>query len=143
MAWSKDNHWLGPLKVILQEDENVLRAVLGNKLFRLAAEHARPLSAVEEVRHAKILTSHGISLELENLRSGNTRFVGVSSETLPPPARDAPEVKELSLQPVSQKHPVFCQHVHLGNQMLRIYLPNGAFCKAVQDQKLASVSVEN
>ena len=52
-------------------------------------------------------------------------------------------MKELSLQPVSQKHPVFCQHVHLGNQMLRIYLPNGAFCKAVQDQKLASVSVEN
>ena len=56
MAWRKDSQWLGPLKVVLQEDKNVIWAVLGNKLFRLAPEHARPLSAVEEVHQSQMPT---------------------------------------------------------------------------------------
>ena len=90
MAWRKENQWFGPLTVIFQEDKNVLWAVLGNKLFRLAPEHARPLSAVEEVRHAKVLTSRNISHKLENLRPGPTRFVDVLNDIVPSPAQNQP-----------------------------------------------------
>ena len=53
MAWRKESQRFGPLKVTLQEDKNVIWAALGNKLFRIAPEHARPLSAVEEVKHSQ------------------------------------------------------------------------------------------
>lgn len=50
MAWRKESQWFGPLKVIVQEDKNVIWAVLGNKLYRIAPEHLRPLSVVDELK---------------------------------------------------------------------------------------------
>ena len=84
MAWRKENHWFGPLKVILQEDKNVIWAVLGNNLFRIAPEHARPLSAVEEVKLTKSIDDIDIQQELTKLRSGNTRFVDIPQDPLMP-----------------------------------------------------------
>ena len=54
MRWSKkgeaDGVWNGPLQVIIQEDHRVVWITQGNKLYRVAPEHLRPLSAVEEWR---------------------------------------------------------------------------------------------
>ena len=74
MAWRKDSQWFGPLKVVLQEDKNVIWAVLGNRLFRIAPEHARPLSAMEELRHQSIIRDTNLDKTLESIRAGNTRF---------------------------------------------------------------------
>ena len=83
MAWRKDSQWFGPLKVIIQEDENVIWAALGNKLFRLAPEHARPLSAVEEVQNRDQPAAPDIKSMLEQIRSGNTRFVDLPTIPIP------------------------------------------------------------
>eukprot|EP00435_Cladocopium_sp_Y103_P062589 s281_g24.t1 len=52
MRWCKkgeaDGYWVGPLQVIIQEDQRVVWITQGNKLYRVAPEHLRPLSAVEE-----------------------------------------------------------------------------------------------
>lgn len=79
MAWRKDSQWFGPLKVIVQEDKNVLWAVLGNKLFRLAPEHARHLSAVEEVHKNQQPETPDLKKMLDQIRAGNTRFVDMET----------------------------------------------------------------
>ena len=94
MARRKENHWFGPLKVILQEDKNVIWAVLGNKLFRIAPEHARPLSAVEEVKHVKSTDTVDIQQELSKLRSGNTRFKDIQQDPLTSPPSQGAENRE-------------------------------------------------
>eukprot|EP00435_Cladocopium_sp_Y103_P007384 s676_g2.t1 len=52
MRWHKkgeaDGIWVGPLQVIIQEDQRVVWLSQGNKLFRVAPEHVCPLFAVEE-----------------------------------------------------------------------------------------------
>jgi len=52
MRWSKkgeaDGVWSGPLQVIIQEGQRVVWVTQGNKLYRVAPEHLRPLSALEE-----------------------------------------------------------------------------------------------
>lgn len=53
MAWRKESQWFGPLRIIIQEDKNIICVVLGNKLYRLALEHARLLSAIEEIQLKK------------------------------------------------------------------------------------------
>ena len=88
MAWRKDNHesqWFGPLRVVLQEDKNVIWAVQGNKLFRLAPEHARSLSAVEEVQNLNQSKHVDMPTKLEQIRSGNTRYVPLNSPEIPVP----------------------------------------------------------
>lgn len=53
MRWSKkgeaDGIWSGPLQVVIQEGQGVVWLSQGTKLFRVAPEHLRPLSAVEEL----------------------------------------------------------------------------------------------
>lgn len=52
MMWRKrgeaNGNWIGPLRVIIQEGANIVWVTMGQKLFRVAPEHLRPLSAVEE-----------------------------------------------------------------------------------------------
>lgn len=84
MASRKDSQWFGSLKVVLQEDKNVIWAVLGNKLFRLAPERARPLSAVEEIHHKPNFDTPDLKAMVEQIRSGNTRFVDVPTTAIPP-----------------------------------------------------------
>ena len=94
MAWRKDSQWFGPLKVIGQEDKNVIWAVLGNKLFRIAPEHVRPLSAVEEVQQSKNSNPVDVKTMLEQLRSGNTRYIDLPFETEIPSNRSNVSVNE-------------------------------------------------
>lgn len=65
MRWSKkeeaDGVWNGPLQVIIQEDQRVVWVTQGNKLYRIAPEHLRPLSAVQEWRQ-------GVPTESESLQ---------------------------------------------------------------------------
>ena len=96
MAWRKDSQWFGPLKVIVQEDKNVIWAVLGNKLFRIAPEHVRPLSAVEEVQQSKTSDSVDVKTMLEQLRSGNARYIDLPFETESPMNRPNESVNEES-----------------------------------------------
>lgn len=53
MVWRKrgesDGHWQGPMTVVIQEDKQVVWVTMLNKLYRVAPEHIRPLSAMEEI----------------------------------------------------------------------------------------------
>ena len=46
-----DGNWHGPMQVITQEGSQVVWVRMGTKLFRVAPEHVRSLSAVEEWKH--------------------------------------------------------------------------------------------
>ena len=52
MMWKRkgeaDGNWIGPLRVIIQESTSVVWVTMGHKLFRVAPEHLRPLSAMED-----------------------------------------------------------------------------------------------
>ena len=73
----------GPLRVVLQEDKNVIWAVQGNKLFSLAPEHARSLSAVEEIQNMNQAKQVDMPKTLEQIRSGNTRYVSLHPSEIP------------------------------------------------------------
>eukprot|EP00434_Breviolum_minutum_P029213 symbB.v1.2.025839.t2/scaffold2536.1/size76742/5 len=55
MIWKKrgeaDGNWHGPMQVISQEGSSVVWVSMGTKLYRVAPEHVRTLSAVEEWKH--------------------------------------------------------------------------------------------
>ena len=85
MARRKENQWFGPLKVVLQEDKNVIWAVQGNKLFRLASEHARSLSAVEEIQNMNQIRHVDTPQTLDQIRSGNTRYIPIQPSEIPAP----------------------------------------------------------
>ena len=51
-----DGTWLGPLRVLLQESQHVVW-VTTRKLYRVAPEHLRPLSAMEEWNHQHAMNS--------------------------------------------------------------------------------------
>ena len=52
MIWKKrgeaEGHWTGPMQVLAQEGKNVVWVTMGQKLYRIAPEHVRYLSAMEE-----------------------------------------------------------------------------------------------
>lgn len=54
MMWKKkgeaEGNWVGPFQVIVQEDQKVVWVTQANKLYRVAPEHLRHLSAMEEWR---------------------------------------------------------------------------------------------
>ena len=55
MMWKKkgesDGDWVGPMQVMLQESQMVVSATRQHKLYRVAPEHVRTLSAMEEFRN--------------------------------------------------------------------------------------------
>ena len=55
MIWRKRGenigNWSGPMQVVLQESQQVIWVSMGSNLFRIAPEHVRPLSAVEEAEN--------------------------------------------------------------------------------------------
>ena len=77
MVWRKEGRWIGPMKVIIQEDRHVVWASLGNRLFKVAPEQIRPLSAVEEIQHREMCLQKNRMPDLqdtqryEDLRSPN------------------------------------------------------------------------
>ena len=48
MLWRQESRWIGPMKVALHEDQNVVWLTLGNKMYRASPEHVRHLSSMEE-----------------------------------------------------------------------------------------------
>ena len=62
MMWRKrceaDGSWIGPLRVVLQESSHVVWITMGSKLYRVAPEHLRPLSAVEEWQHRSTINEN-------------------------------------------------------------------------------------
>ena len=52
MIWKKkgeaEGNWIGPMQVLAQEGKNVVWTAIGQKLYRVAPEHVRYLSAMEE-----------------------------------------------------------------------------------------------
>ena len=48
MLWRENQKWIGPLKVVTQEDHNVIWLSMGNRLCKAAPEQIRPVTAVEE-----------------------------------------------------------------------------------------------
>eukprot|EP00435_Cladocopium_sp_Y103_P048969 s935_g14.t1 len=88
MRWSKkgeaDGVWVGPLQVIIQEDQRVVWLSQGNKLFRVAPEHVRPLSAVEEWQQH---SQPNESIDVDNGQSNIPRHGGIQfhNQVLNPP----------------------------------------------------------
>ena len=57
MMWRKrgenQGSWIGPAQVIIQENQQIAWVSMGTRLFRVAPEHLRLLSAVEEQQHER------------------------------------------------------------------------------------------
>ena len=57
MMWRKrgenQGQWIGPAQVLLHEGPQVTWTSMGSRLYRIAPEHLRPLSAVEEQKRAQ------------------------------------------------------------------------------------------
>jgi len=78
MMWRKrgevDGSWIGPLRVVLQESTHVVWITMGSKLYRVAPEHLRPLSAVEEWQHQSTINENQ-SGDSPNLTSPNQSII--------------------------------------------------------------------
>ena len=65
MIWKKkgeaDGGWIGPMQVIIQENQNVVWVTRHHKLFRVPPEYVRSLSAMEEFQHASTKESPNTS----------------------------------------------------------------------------------
>ena len=91
MMWKKkgeaDGNWIGPLRVVLQDGNHVVWVTMGQKLYRIAPEHLRPLSAVEDW---KLSTNEELSSKINtnNLHSiipphGGTQFHNLIQSPIP------------------------------------------------------------
>ena len=112
MIWKKkgeaDGNWHGPMQVIVQEGANVIWVSMGTKLYRVAPEHVRPLSAVEEWKHqapsrssdsaqeSSIIPRHG-GTQYRNLTDQPSSF-NVDPLNAPPPEQ-APEIPNINVTP--------------------------------------------
>mgnify|MGYP007105115917 CR=1 FL=1 len=56
-----DGGWIGPMQVIIQENQNVVWVTRHHKLFRVPPEYVRSLSAMEEFQHASTKESPNTS----------------------------------------------------------------------------------
>ena len=99
MIWKKrgeaDGLWHGPLQVVIQENSQVMWVTGSGKLYRIAPEHVRPLSAVEEVTHQSsiqaksntdvgqqsIIPSHG-GVQFHNLLQGDQTSIPNDNATI-------------------------------------------------------------
>ena len=74
MIWRKRGesigNWVGPMQVVIQENHQIVWVSMGSKLFRIAPEHVRPLSAIEEAENKHLnIVSHQ-----KDLIQGVTQF---------------------------------------------------------------------
>ena len=100
MIWRKEGHWLGPLKVIIQEDKHVLWASMGNRLFRASPEQVRPLSAMEEQNLSSKETTNVDSLK--NLK-GINQYIDLSHE-VPSAGESSREVNQSPNLPTGENN---------------------------------------
>ena len=103
MMWKKkgeaEGNWVGPLQVIIQEGQNVVWITQNHKLYRIAPEHLRSLSAMEEYRH-QVSKGSETNQELASIRPnrGGVQFHDVVPGGLmpEPTARAGARVPETS-----------------------------------------------
>ena len=83
MIWKKrgeaDGTWIGPTQVLAQEADKVVWVSHGTKLYRIAPEHVRYLSASEEWKHRS--EPQGI-VGTDRYPQGGTQFHNMIQETL-------------------------------------------------------------
>ena len=74
MIWRKRGesigNWIGPMQVVIQENHQIVWVSMGSKLFRIAPEHIRPLSAIEEAENKQL----NKDLPQKDLLQGVTQF---------------------------------------------------------------------
>ena len=108
MIWRKRGEsigsWVGPMQVIIQESSQIVWVSMGSKLFRIAPEHVRPLSAVEEAENQHTVKEGS----QKDLIQGVTQFQDLIHGTGNPVIGQAPNgnVEEESAQGNSQNMPV-------------------------------------
>ena len=114
MVWRKrgesDGHWQGPMTIVIQESQQVVWVTMLNKLYRVAPEHIRPLSAMEEVQHKKtepIVTSIVPS-------GGGTQYHDLIPSTGNNPTPEGP-VHHQSSEEISPGNPVISSTNVMGN----------------------------
>lgn len=118
MLWRENQKWIGPLKVVLQEDNKVVWLSMANRLYKAAPEQIRPVSAVEEHElDGKSETSEKESKLKETVVRDMTQEVST-------PVQKTPEPQEGSREIGNRKNPV-------NNQIENLKPPNQAhhFCK--------------
>ena len=77
MIWKRkgeaEGNWIGPMQVLSQEGKSVVWTAIGQKLYRVAPEHVRYLSAMEEWKNEKI---GPIDVRVESIKPphGGTQF---------------------------------------------------------------------
>ena len=108
MIWRKRGEsigsWVGPMQVIIQESSQIVWVSMGSKLFRIAPEHVRPLSAVEEAENQHTVKERS----QKDLIQGVTQFQDLIHGTGNPVIGQAPNgnVEEESAQGNSQNMPM-------------------------------------
>ena len=92
MIWKKkkkegeaDGSWIGPMQVIIQENQNVVWVTRNHKLYRVPPEYVRSLSAMEEYRHAP----HPVSQVPSDDQSIRPSHGGVQYHDMLPSSQDA------------------------------------------------------
>lgn len=87
MIWKKrgeaEGQWIGPMQVLGQEGKNVVWVSMGQKLFRVAPEHVRYLSAVEEWKNPG--SQEGVGQQSIVPPHGGTQFHNLIPEADRPP----------------------------------------------------------
>ena len=103
MIWKKrgqaDGNWIGPMQVIVQENQNVIWVTRHHKLYRVPPEYVRSLSAMEEIQktsqgepntmlgNQSILPSHGGVQYHDLIPSAQDPTASVPAETHEPNTR--------------------------------------------------------
>ena len=103
MLWRENQKWIGPLKVVLQEDNKVVWLSMANRLYKAAPEQIRPVSAVEEHElDGKSETSEKESKLKETVVRDMTQEVSTPVQKTPEPqegSRENRQQEEPSEQP--------------------------------------------
>ena len=83
------SQWLGPQKVVVHENEHTIWTTMASKLYRVAPEHVRPVTAHEATQIVHEPGEPTISQIAQHIptetRTGTTQAIDLSNTTLPPP----------------------------------------------------------
>ena len=102
MVWRKrgevQGSWIGPMQVVIQESHQVIWVTRQSKLYRVAPEHVRSLTAVEE-NESKERRSQEKGLQHTPIVQGVTQYIDLTRDRSPPGVentRNPPEIEPLT-----------------------------------------------
>ena len=105
MMWrtvGRSGQWIGPLRVALHENSQVVWASMSGKLYRSAPENIRPITALESQIHKDVMSQPDTSPDISGLPEG-VRTEGVHQE---PPPTQQPEIPSHNDPPVPPQDPI-------------------------------------